>query len=209
MQPRSRRATVLSSLAVLLAVAAVTLVRVPVAAAGSGVIWLTAETESEKDHAHVRVPLEWLAAVDRGKQSKITIDKETIDCVGLWEAYRDLPVGESREVRRGAEQDGERYVLHVRSERPSHERAQGKLHILARDKDGKTTDVRFPLDLGSMLQNLGNVIATFLGVQATISDRGKHAIEGFSDFARLADYGPFTAIEEEATDGSRVRILVE
>ena len=182
-------------------------------AAADGVVWLTAHSEGPNDEAWIRIPLEWLANVDREEDhSDITFDGEKIDCTELWLAHKDLPVGESREVRRGVTKDGDKYVARVVSENPVTEQTLGKVHILVRDEEGKETDVRFPLDMATVLENLGGFIKSFFGIETDkrIEAHDQNIEFGdLGDLKKLGDYGPFDIIRVRETDGSRVRVSIE
>jgi len=184
---------------------------IPTIDAGArGVIWLAVDTEGPDSRARVRAPLEWLASIDdQGDGATIRVEDVTLDCVRLWEDYRDLAVGETREIDRGTRPDGEHYVLRVHSRSPNEERAEGKVHVLARDPAGKMTDVRFPLNLTGLLRNLGEMIGSWFGAKAELSQDDRHKIERIPDLARLAGYGPFTLLELQEADGSRVKVAIE
>lgn len=180
--------------------------------AESGVVWLTAHSEGKGEETVVRIPLEWLATVDQKGKSEIRFDDATIDCHELWVTYKDLPVGESRDVRKGTTEDGERYVARVVSERPSTKNAEGKIHILSRDREGKTTDVRFPLDLTGLIQKLGDFVGSFLGTESGVHSTKSVAefdINQIGDLKKLARYGPFVFLQSRESDGSRVKISIE
>jgi hypothetical protein len=180
--------------------------------AESGVVWLTAHSEAKDEETVVRIPLEWIASADREGKSEIRFDEVTIDCDELWLAYKDLPVGESHDVKRGTTDDGEDYVTRVVSEKPSTKKAEGKVHILSRDRDGKSTDVRFPLDLTGLMQKLGDLIGSFFGTGSGVHSTGTAAeldIKQIGDLRSLADYGPFVFLQSREADGSRVKISIE
>jgi len=182
---------------------------VEVSAADRGVVWLTGVVDDKDSHTTFRLPLEWLAAVDAKGHTEIKIEDVQIRCTDLWKEYRDLPIGESREVDRGVDEgDSSRYVLHVASDAPARERALGKIHILSREKDGGTTDIQFPLDLPKLVERLVGVVAGFFGREAPEIKTGDVTITGPADLRRLADYGPFTALESVDLDSSRVRISI-
>lgn len=182
------------------------------ARAESGVVWLTASSQGDSENVRIRIPLEWMANADRDGHSNIRFDEETVDCTALWLEHKDLPAGESREVRHGVTKDGEAYAVDVVSEKPSSRRAAGKIHILSYDREGESTDIRFPLDVTGFFQQLGSFVGSFFGVESsmhkTTKSRGIDA-DGIGDLKKLADYGPFVFLESNETDGSKVRISLE
>ena len=185
----------------------------PLAAhAGPGIVWLTAHSQGPGEEARIRIPLEWLVNADPEGHSEIRFDEETIDCTQLWLEHRDLPIGESREITRGLTDKGEEYIVQVIAEQPSSRRAHGKVHILTSDREGKSTDLRFPLDLVGLLQQLGSFVGSFFGADSAHPSAGLH--KGFEadklgDLKRLADYGPFVFLQSRGADGNKVKISIE
>ena len=108
--------------------------------------------------------------------------------------------------------DGESYVVKVAAERRSSRRSEGKVHILTRESDGGSTDVRFPLDLGGLLQQLGSLVGSFLGDDDPrhMAARG-HQIDAvkIGNLKDLGGYGPFVFLQATETDGSKVKISIE
>jgi hypothetical protein len=180
--------------------------------AGPGVVWLSAHSQGHDEEVRVRVPLEWLANAENEGHSEIRLDDETLDCTQLWRDYRDLPIGESREVRRGVTKDGESYIVQVSAEGRSSKHCEGKVHILTRESDGESTDVRFPLDLGGLLQQLGSLVGSFFGDDDPrhMTARG-HEIDAakIGNLKDLGGYGPFVFLQATEADGSKVKISIE
>lgn len=190
-----------------------TLLGAPLAVhAESGVVWLAVSSKGETEKVELRIPLEWLANVDREGHSEIRFDDETVDCTELWLAHKNLPVGESREVRRGVTEDGEDYILRVVSDAPSSRPAIGKVHIMTWDRDGESVDIRFPLDLTGSLQQIGSFVGGLFGADTSSRTITRsHGLEKdeLGDLKKLGDYGPFVFLESNKADGSKVRIAIE
>lgn len=172
-----------------------------------GVVWMVCDV-SGKSLATIRLPLEWLAACD--EKGTIHIEgSEPIRCAELWDTYKDLPIGESREIRRAVDREGEPYVLTVESIPRSRDRAQGRVHIVNRNDRGKKTDIAFPLDLPKLLEVAANVFSGFLGGDTTHVRIRDVSIAGTPDLKKLADYGRFVFLDSLDPDSSAVRITID
>jgi hypothetical protein len=175
--------------------------------ATSGVVWLTCEV-SGKSRANLKLPLEWLAACDRKGTIKLE-DDIPIDAVGLWAEHKDLAVGETREIKRGKDKDGDPYVLHVVSVARQRDRARGKVHIVSLDDKGKKTDIAFPLDIPKLIENIANVFTEFFGTDTVKINVHDLTIGDPADLKKLADYGRFVFLDSVDPDSSAVRITIE
>jgi len=208
---RSRRIAAVSLLAFAGALATIGAPCAVAADAGStpGVVWLTCET-SGKDQTNIRLPLKWLAAVERQQKDRsIKIEDVRLNCGELWDNYKDMPVGETHQIRKDVDKDGEPYVLRVVSVPFARDRALGKVHIVSRDKKGEKTDIAFPLDIPKLVESIVSLFTGFFGGDAARIDVGGITIAGPADLKKLADYGRFVFLESVDADSSTVRITIE
>jgi hypothetical protein len=171
------------------------------------VVWMVCDV-SGKSQVTVRLPLEWLAACDRKGTIRIE-DGEPLHCAELWNQYKGLGVGESREVRHAVDKEGEPYVLRVESLPPLRDRAQGRVHIVTKDERGKKVDIAFPLDLPKLVETIANVFAGFFGGDSARVQINDLSISNPADLKRLADYGRFVFLDTADPDSSAVRITIE
>jgi len=175
---------------------------------GAGVVWLVCDV-SGKSPATIRLPLEWLAACERKGTIRIE-DGEPLHCRELWNQYKELGVGESREVRRAISDEGEPYVLRVESRPPWHGDVQGRVHVVTKDKGGKKVDIAFPLDVPKLIETIASAFASFFGGDsAHMRISNGVSISNPADLKRLADYGRFVFLDTVESDSSAVRISIE
>jgi hypothetical protein len=176
------------------------------AQAQDGVVWLTLDSSGQEERVRFAAPLEWLASIDDEEfQRKARVAGIHIDANALWKEHRRLAIGSSLEVERGTTEDGEPFVVFLRSLSPHSKAAEGKLHIMSRDKEGQVADIRFPLDLPALLANL----LSFLDVDVEVVGKGADVeIPARAALRKLGDYGPFTLLEMMGTDG-QVEISIE
>lgn len=193
---------------VLLVLAAVLLATPLAASADTGTVWLTGTIEGKGEAGSFKIPLEWLAAVDNAEADTIRVEDVVVNAAELWNTYKALPVGESKQVRKGVSKDGTAYEVIVVSEKPSGTKAAGKVRILNKDAKGKVTDIGFPLDIPGLIQTIANSLVRIEGGQSKIT---AHSISmnNPADLTRLADYGPFTFFEGGEPDSSHVKIWIE
>jgi hypothetical protein len=190
-------------------VAAAILVLAGAAAAERGTIWLTADIKSPKGRAEIRLPLEWLASTRTSERPTLRVGGVRLDCLELWRKYESLPAGESRDVEDGMTKEGEHYVVRVASDIPAAKPADGKVRILNRDESGKDTEVGFPLSFAKVLDGITNLVPNWIDDdEAKELESDGLSLSGDIEFTRLADYGPFTALDARDAK-SRVRIRIE
>lgn len=176
------------------------------AGSGRGVVWLHVETKGDSERVRLRAPLEWLASIDDdgALQKHATVEGIAIDPTALWKAHRDLPLGQALELQHGVTSEGDPYALWVRCDSVSAD-AQGRLHILTQDENGKVSDVRFPLDLPALFAHLLSPLGFHLRQEDDVADIRMPARD---DLLRLGSYGTFTLLEVWKPD-QQVRIAID
>lgn len=165
-----------------------------IVSAEPGVVWFTIESESKEQVVHFKAPLEWLAGPGWGDR-KAEIDGVSVDLVALWLKYRDLPVGRQIKLAEGLTDEGEPYSLHVLSRKASAKTAEGKIHLLARDEDGKTIDLRFPLNIPALILNLVTSLPIFEGSGEMGDEPLDERFPPIKELKQLGGYGPFLLLE--------------
>lgn len=173
-----------------------------------GVVWLKGVIHDKEGDARLQAPLEWLALVDSLDKTSIQIDDQKIDCVALWEEHRGLESGKSLEVRRGKTKEGRPYTLIVESRAPSREKSDGKVRLLVKEKNGKSVDVGFPLDLPTTIESLAGTFCSVLGIEKPKVEPDRSS-DSWAPILKLGDYGPFVLVEAFEEDGARVTISIE
>jgi hypothetical protein len=176
--------------------------------ADTGTVWLTGTIEGQGEGGRFKIPLEWLAAVDNAEADTIRVEDVVVNAAELWDTHKALPVGESKQVRKGVSKDGMAYEVVVVSEALSPQKAAGKVRILNKDKNGKVTDIGFPLDIPGLIQTVANALFRVEGGQSKITAHSV-SMNNPADLRRLADYGPFTFFEGGELDSSHVKIWIE
>ena len=179
------------------------------ALAERGTVWLAADIKSPKGRAEIKLPLEWLAATRTPDSPTLRVSGVRIDCIALWKKYEALAAGETRQVEEGTTKEGERYIVSVVSNTPALKPADGKVRILNRDEHGKDTEVGFPLSFAKALDGLTKLMPNWIDDDdARELEADGLSLSGPVEFTKLADYGPFLALD--ARDGtSRVTIRIE
>jgi hypothetical protein len=178
------------------------------AAAAGGTVWLTADIRSAQGRAEIRLPLEWLAGTRTKEEPTLRVGDVRIDCIELWNQYRDLAVGQKRLVLEGTTEQDEKYTVDVVSDPPA-PAATGKVRILNRDENGKETEVGFPLSFAKVLDGLSKIVPHWLDDddESNLEKQGL-SLSGNVEFTKLADYGAFTALDARDAK-SRVRVTIE
>jgi hypothetical protein len=177
-------------------------------------VWLVATSDGTDESGrvvHVQIPLEWLRKGGHFRCGGPEDDPESqVDGLKLYREFRDLPVGEEREVRK-LRCDDSRMVLRVVSRAPEEGRRASKLHIRVREDgdDGDNVDLEFSL---STLQSLGSMIGSIFNGHWLRLERNGDSDALMEDFPGkweiLRRLPPFEMVRVE-DKGDRVKIWTE